>query len=872
MSAFFKKFFRNGLSALLLMLLTACGDYGCVDADDWGYPKIPLLMDFEDMQKDGTLVLYPGNDYIQYMQPVDSHQLLMGTPLIIKMDRAHNQWAPFLGPWLNPMFDGDGEERMVDGWWPEKLIPNRECRYFVYDPSLNYSYIDKQFYDPNFPSNQPTIALQKQQLIKCARNKENASDFTDADFYGDCLAPCFVRHGVGLYMAIFPEKKTLDDLATLTPEDLHLTHLTDFPLNGPLNAPETGPDARAIDGFLVTGSVPGTKRNDRLYFKIEDTYYQDNTGGYIVHLKCGTKPDKKGPFQYATDMVRTFSLSMAEAMYKILTSAEGFINIVRALLVLSVVLYGLNFLMGTVPLSLGSTIRMSDFILYVLKLGAVITLISPESWDFFYNHFFKVFTSAVDFLGGLFLEGVDDLGLGCNWLGEESPWYAADVMFRVLTSDETWRKVASTLFSNVWGWLFIVTFIAAFVIFFIAAAKMLLIYCLGFISLAILIILFPIFFVLYLFGWTKDYFAKEWVSQVVANVTEIVFSVALLGFIFQLIMVMLQGTLGYRVCWKTFFEFPKTPVLVSLEFFMPDIGPVIEMTDTDGDGATDTQRYRDMPYFDLTKDADKIQRYLRGNNFIDLSGLVGLLAVMLIFRYMSDLLSKISDELKAGGDSFRQSASLASGGAWTPSAVLNDARQTLPVKRRMAFGFIPWIGLRKGGAFVDTMVRASTVGKAAIGVAMEQGKEAAKETNASFNESFFKELEGRKTKYEKALGDAMTAGTPEEQKEARKLMLANNKVLLKKGLKVAENVNARRSGDKSAIRNVTVNRDDLVYPGISDAGYITAANRFADAVNTLQDNERRGVKDLSGDVRELNDAAEKFEVANALYEKRIDNE
>jgi hypothetical protein len=628
------------LTALCLFLASCGGNYGCVEADDWGYPKVFLSMDYGDLTDNGQLVMTPGNDYVQYMTPVDSGQVLLGGDVVIRLDRAHNQWSPFLGKWLNPMFGDGGEERMLEGWWPEKLIPNRECRYFDFQPGQNYNHLDEVYYDESVPFDQQTIALQKQTLMECKRDSETPGDFVGSDFYGDCLAPCFVRHGVGLFMGVIPDKKTLSDLGTVEPEDVVIRHLTDFDTDGQINAAPDGTDNRDLDNYLVNGPIEGAERNGRLYFKISDVYYQDDIGGYRVHVKCGTKPDKKGPFELLTGMVSSVALAVAEALYRTMTGSNVFVDLVRTALMLSIVFYGFGFIIGT------TSIKLKDTALYILKIGVIMMLISDQSWEFFYSHLFVLFIESVDYLGSLFLGGSEKLNLGCDIFDETVPWQRADVMFRIMTSDETWRKVASTLFSNVWGFLFVITFIVGFFVFVLGVVKLLIVYISGFIGLTILIILFPLFLLLYLFKWTEKYFSNEWVDQIVANASELIFSIALLGFLFQILLTMLQNSVGYRVCWKSIWEFPSATPVVSLGFFMPDITSLKEERDWDGDGTVDGERYADLPYFDLERDADKISRYMRGHDFIDIGDVVVLLGVILLLRFLNDFIMTVANLLK----------------------------------------------------------------------------------------------------------------------------------------------------------------------------------------------------------------------------------
>ncbi len=83
-------------------------------------------------------------------------------------------------------------------------------------------------------------------------------------------------------------------------------------------------------------------------------------------------------------------VGLTETMYKALTKDFDYISSVRAVLALSIVLYGLMYMMG-----MKETDRTA-FTNYIIKISLIFVLIGPNSWNFFYKYLFTVFINGTD--------------------------------------------------------------------------------------------------------------------------------------------------------------------------------------------------------------------------------------------------------------------------------------------------------------------------------------------------------------------------------------------------------------------------------------------------------------------------------------------
>ena len=640
----------------------------------------------------------------QSVAAIDSGQLVMDdrVPLVITTGKR-DQWTSWFGGEANhsPSFpDGD-----LAAWDGGKGVPNRECQYkvtngiaptvadapteYVFPLDLSPSvlwqnhedtsdmyYLDDNYNyrsfvvgdDPNDSNNPPARAIVYRK------------DFANG------LTPCQFRYGMGLYVGFAPS----DELGEISYRNVLATyHIPDSkrpgtsaddfvtaPTSGGGGSTIVGDDesniknahnlARGMDGYLVRGLPvdefsPGNIGGSRLYFKIVDRYYNDNEGGYSVKIKEGTKNISEGP---VVKVVRFFTDTVSVIMrrvYEGIVSHSDYLTIVRNLLVLYIVVYGYKLMIAR---NSQEDLR-KDAVIRMFKVGVVGALISPGSWEFFYNHVFHIFLVGVQSLAGMLLNPWGDY-VPDPTLGYAAPWQPIDLVLAKLFSRETGAKISSTLFSNFpLGIIFIIFLYLAIILFLVAVIKAVIVYIIAFISIAILIALAPIFLIFMLFDVTKR-LLEEWWGQLIGFSVQQVILIVALGMFATIIVMYLERTLGYRVCWNTYADFdfigvnkdlPASVHLFGLKFWMPDIGTSLTniWMDVDGNGIRESlpvpemaYRYEDLPYFDPIIDKKIIARYMRLKDFLSFTDfLIFILAIFLMQSFIK-FVPQMVEGLKGG--------------------------------------------------------------------------------------------------------------------------------------------------------------------------------------------------------------------------------
>ena len=678
---------RSVMAVLAVLLLGSCGQADCVAADDWGYPKIdvPAHYDPGEVRGAGT------EDSPQIVAPVDSGRILIDAeraPLVVTIGDG-TQWTSWFG----------GSDDIKDDlpWDPIRSVPDRECQYFVNSgsPLVNTKGdIPTLQYDPN-------LRYKDDLAPKVSKARRYTGDIHAPEYgakcpapgvvvqtpdqYTDCRVPCYMRYGMGLYVG-FSQNDTPDSVVVTHhipdakyPEvpynidinvtdaanrslpqvdaDNHLLVITDT------NNPRSGqiPVGQGRDGYLIRGypsvEIPGVQTHDRLFFKIVDTRYTDNFGFFTVSMKEGTRSAKSGPIESVVSTILTPIFKVMERLWTGLVQNSGFIGLVRIAIELAVTIYALTYMMGMI------SVPKNDFIINVVRLGIVIQLLSPGSFDFFYNHFFKAFLDGIADIVGFIINPFTDYD-------PNSPWYSLDQLLHKLWSKETHAKLFSTLFSNAVGFMYIVVFYIALVLFLVAVVKAVLRYIAAMIVLAILVIMGPIFITLMLYGKTRTLF-DEWVNQFLAVAIELLLLFAAVGMFAYFIVFFMEQTLGYRVCFNTVFKFDiLDQTLLELKFWMPDIrydmehfGPI--WTDANNNGIRGinefANRYYDLPYFDILHDKAKIVTFASEKNFLNFSDILLFIGIIFLMDCFLDYIPHLANAMKGATAS-------ASGSVLTPGA------------------------------------------------------------------------------------------------------------------------------------------------------------------------------------------------------------
>ncbi len=295
----------------------------------------------------------------------------------------------------------------------------------------------------------------------------------------------------------------------------------------------------------------------------ENTDYFDNVGFYDVQITktsnfSGFIADSLG---YVIDPIFREVDKATEMIYDNL-SASSFLNkIVRILLVLYVMSFGMMHLLGMVQRT------NSEVVIRVIKIAVMLTLISEGSWNFFNQHLFSIFKDG----GAWLLSAV--VGLETS-TGDISAFdYQRDTgeYFRFVDAGllqffhgDNIMKISSFLWIFPVGWLVIYVMFYGLLMFFFVSIEAIIAFMLGFIGLSFLISLAPIFFCMMLFSQTRQMF-ESWYNYSFALTLQPVLLISFIIFINGLLFIIYESILSFQVDWGVVFSFPIG--LVNMDFY-----------------------------------------------------------------------------------------------------------------------------------------------------------------------------------------------------------------------------------------------------------------------------------------------------------------
>ncbi len=253
------------------------------------------------------------------------------------------------------------------------------------------------------------------------------------------------------------------------------------------------------------------------------------------------------------DTVTPRTLGLTERMYKGVTHNINFIQGIRALMALSIVL-----LMFSYMLVGFKKFTQKDMMAYIFKMAFVITLISPTSWQFFYNNLFVLFIKGTDDLirimssqfVALAKSDSTDPSLAMNSGSASTDTFAfLNATLARVFAKETNLKIVGLMSMFPIG--FIMALVIYFSIFFFlfAVVKALLLYVISIIMISILLFLAPLFISFLLFKKTHAMFDKWW-KQLLNFCMQPVLLFMVLAIFNVFIYSALYKMLSFSVCYQ----------------------------------------------------------------------------------------------------------------------------------------------------------------------------------------------------------------------------------------------------------------------------------------------------------------------------------
>ncbi|MBA8753142.1 type IV secretion system protein [Wolbachia endosymbiont of Drosophila innubila] len=307
------------------------------------------------------------------------------------------------------------------------------------------------------------------------------------------------------------------------------------------------------------------KKGWKIYVKILDRYYLDNVGGYSFEFLSGVQqPSSFGFFDYIYNYLKCVLLinenckehfnsndpAVAQAMFEnIAEKSTSFHNFVLSLLVLFVMISSLLYLFGMIRET------KHDMLIRMMKITLVIVLISPGSFRFFYDHFLVLFVKGLEQLISVITNFAPNMNTGSIAQGDEAKLFSfMEDMFNKFFAYSVWKKFAAFLHYQMWASLLMIPAIfIGIVLYFLLCVYAYIIFLSGFMGIAFLIAIMPLFLISILFSPLKSLF-EGWIKFCISFCLQSIMIFTLLSLLASMIMNTFYRQLGFTVCYNKWFE------------------------------------------------------------------------------------------------------------------------------------------------------------------------------------------------------------------------------------------------------------------------------------------------------------------------------
>ena len=516
---------------LLLLFLFSCNKNEtpfprCISADDFSTLGMTIGANVgkgSDLFKDDNDKSSDGFNSKQVVRWQKTGLITTGEPLII---RTQGMWSA----WLD---DGSTAQTTSD------KVDNKFSTQNKYNKVVKLSSISQErICGPFAEKDSGSICKNARKCPYIELN--NPKDNKGAKNYGP---PCWFRDGYGAYILLKrPDDKepnaTLDLMRNPSSPMVHIGYNRD---QGKLSY-------SSIDHPFIDDSCKAIniEKGWEIYVKILDRFYWNNAGGYALEFLKGVTPkDKIRVLEKIRTMVQDILIEKgAKSIFKRLTTNNQFIDFVKSLLVLYIAFTGIAFMFGMVQQA------YSDVVIRILKIAIIMQLISPYSWDFFYNNLAILFVE-----GTAQMIGVINSFAGGNF-DPKQPFAVFDHMLDTLFSATVWKvKAQALLWANpailsLFVLLIILIIICSYTIVMIYAC---IVYLTSIIGIAVLISILPLFLLTLLFSKIPITF-DNWLKQAMRFSFQSIMVFTVVALFSAIIMNFYYRTFGFTTCYNTAFK------------------------------------------------------------------------------------------------------------------------------------------------------------------------------------------------------------------------------------------------------------------------------------------------------------------------------
>jgi len=329
-------------------------------------------------------------------------------------------------------------------------------------------------------------------------------------------------------------------IVSVVPESLVLT-------NGAYSASgATSPDVITSNGQY--NGIPQTAGHIVINIDTDPNGMVDVTGNYYVEVTKMSAPSNtliSGAIDWIVNPIKIELNTITKSMYLGMlftytgqgldgvdyTHPTSLMQTIYWSMVLYIVIYGLGFVIGIVPMT------QMELVIRLAKVGLMLELLSPSSFYFFNNYLFTLFRDGRDQLM--------QLAVGAKYIGQgQSVFVFMDRSIGQFLSGPTWIKMAALVLHPIIGWVLFSMIVSALWWFTMASVEMVMAYIVAMIALSLLIALAPFFLICFLFNYTKKYF-DAWVSHMVNFALQPVVLFAGVAMLNEIVVVMFYQTFAF---------------------------------------------------------------------------------------------------------------------------------------------------------------------------------------------------------------------------------------------------------------------------------------------------------------------------------------
>ncbi len=310
----------------------------------------------------------------------------------------------------------------------------------------------------------------------------------------------------------------------------------------------------------------GIVAQGRLYFKVLDSYYLDNSGGVVIDLISGIYQEG-----IVTLIVKTFSNYINKAsqvLFQNFLKESKFLTLVKTLILLYISLTFTTFLLGI------SNITKNELVMRLLKISIVMVLLINvnDAFNFFNLYLISWFNSISQNFSDVVMSSLYDKN-SPNSLDLALPAGASyltmyDTLIKQITSASISNKIWSLLFTSYFYYIPLLYFCLLLIM--IIVFKLTMYYILAIFQIALLVTMLPIFIIMILFKFTTELF-QNWLKYMSSSALLIIVSTATAGLMFKLLGEPLGELFHYKVCYKTIIDLEVWGItLLKFCYWKPD--------------------------------------------------------------------------------------------------------------------------------------------------------------------------------------------------------------------------------------------------------------------------------------------------------------